>query len=250
MADIRVRFAFVYSFFLTLLLCYAGTVTAAEVTLTLNAATNDPLSNPYGSGFLDLLLSEALAKNGYKLVRVQLPAERALHDVNSGKLDGEFIRIGGLQKKYPHMLQVPEVVMDLDFVAFSQIELDLGKGWESLMPYHVAFLSGWKIIEHHVPKQAHITRVNRPEQLFLMLRKQRTEVIIYERWEGLNIITSDPGFGNIKMRLPPLASQKMYCYLNEKHRALVEPLVNTIRQMKQDGTYKQYYNQTLYHQLR
>jgi polar amino acid transport system substrate-binding protein len=233
-----------------MIFCCSGVATAEDITLIFNAATNDPLSNEFGSGFADLVLHEALKKNGYQLKRVQLPAERALRDVNSGVLDGEILRISGLQKKYPQILQVPEPIVAIDFVAFSNIELDLSKGWDSLGPYQLAFLRGWKIIESHIPKNARFTKVNYPQQMFHMLSRDRTEVIIYERLEGLNIITNDPAYGKIKVRLPPLASRKMYCYLNQKHRQLVTALANTIREMKQDGRYEQFYQQTIFRHKR
>jgi len=215
-------------------------------TLTFNSAAEDPLSNSLNSGFLDQLLKVALDRVGYSLVRVQLPAERALRDVNAGTLDGEFIRIDGIQNKYPNLIRVDEKIMDLDFVAFSEQALDTSKGWEVLAPLNVAFLSGWKIIETNVPKQSRITKVNTPYQLFHMLYKKRVDVIIYERWAGLNLMTNDPTYRDIKVRLPPLATREMYCYVNKKHAQVAVKLAQTLKELKENGTYTKIYNNTLH----
>ena len=215
--------------------------------LTLNSASADPLSNAYNSGFIDKLLRIAFERLGYDLKRVQLPAERALRDVNQGKLDGEFIRIDGIQNKYRNLIKVDEKIIDLDFVVFSEIAINTESGWNALEPFNVAFLSGWKIVESNMPKKARIIKVNRPQQLFYMLYKKRADAIVYERWAGLNILTNDPRYHPIKVRMPPLATKPMFCYLNKKHADLVPKLADMLKELKQDGTYKTLYNTTLYH---
>jgi len=215
--------------------------------LVFNSAAEDPLSNSLNTGFLDQLLKLALENLGYHLKREQLPAERALRDVNQGKLDGEFLRIDGLQYKYRNLVKVDEKIIDMDFVVFSTQPIDTTQGWMGLRPYNVSFLGGWKVIERNIPKEAHITKVNMPQQLFHMLYKNRTDVIIYERWSGLNLLTNDPRYHEIQMYMPPLASRPMYSYLNKKHANLAEKLALAIRQLKQNGTYKRLYNKTLYH---
>jgi len=215
-------------------------------TLTFNSAAETPLSNADNSGFLDRLLSVAMERVGYTLKRVQLPAERALRDVDKGILDGEFIRIDGIQAKYPNLLKVDEKIIDIDFVVFSEQPIDTSQGWQVLAPLNVTFISGWKIIEANVPKQSRVTMVNSPDQLFHMLFKKRADAVIYERWAGLNIITSDPNFSNIKIRLPPLATNKMYCYLNSKHAALVPQLADVLKDLKKDGTYDKLFTASLH----
>jgi len=241
----------VHSYFLIIGLFLFPALLAAEgdktPTLIFNSASEDPLSNSMNSGFIDQLLHIAAARSGFNIKRVQLPAERALRDVNSGKLDGEFIRVDGMEKKYPNLIKVDEKIMDLDFVVFSRQIIDTAKGWESLEPYNVTFLSGWKIIESNIPANTRITKVNLPQQLFHMLYKKRTDAIIYERWAGLNILTNDPRYHGIKIRMPPLATRPMYCYLNKNHADLVDILAQSLKEIKRDGTYKKLYDTTLYH---
>ena len=215
--------------------------------LVFNSATEEPLSNAHNTGFLDVLLSEAVRHIGYQLVRVQLPAERALRDVNKGKLDGEYIRVDGMENKYTNLVRVNEKIMDLDFVAFSHQSLELKDGWAALEPYNVSFLSGWKIIEANIPKDTRINKVSSPQQLFHMLYKRRTEVIVYERWAGLNILTNDPNYRDIRVHMPPLATSHMYCYLNKKHADLAEKLAQAIAELKANGTYTKLYRTHLHY---
>ena len=107
------------------LICLAGwlavpTVLLAKEVLVLNTAFTTPISNKAQTGFADIVINEALRRIGYGMQSVRLPAERALINANAGIDDGDLLRIGGLQKTYANLIQVPEKVIDLEFVVFSK----------------------------------------------------------------------------------------------------------------------------------
>ena len=181
---------------------------------------------------------------GVQLQTVQLPAERALKNVNAGIDDGEMSRIAGLEKLYPNMIRVPETIMDWEFSAFSKKQTALDGKWSSLRPYSVAYIIGWKILERNVPADVFVTKVKNTEQLFGLLEKQRTDIILYERWGGLKYI-KDNQLQNVNIQTPPLAVRNMYIYLHKKHEKLVPKLAEALKAMKQDGTYQRIYEQTL-----
>ncbi len=212
--------------------------------ITLNAVGSPPLNTPEQTGFLDLIAKEALTRIGYTLKTIKLPAERGLRNVNAGIEDGELFRIKGIEKLYPNLIRVPEKIIDMEFVAFSQQSINLTNSWLSLSPYSVSFLNGWKIYEKNVPAQAEITKVQNVEQLFLMLIKKRTDIILYERWGGL-LYLKNKQTNTIKMLLPPLAKKEMFIYLHKKHKKLVPRLTAALKQMKQDGTYNNIVNKIL-----
>ncbi len=74
-------------------------------------------------------------------------------------------------------------------------------------------------------------------QLFTLLEKNRTEIIIYERWGG-NYFINEKRFDNIRMRMPPLATREMFIYLHKKHAFLVPRLSQALIDMKRDGSYE------------
>ena len=218
-------------------------VYAANV-LVFNTTGKPPLNAPDQSGFMDRVAAEALRRIGIQLKTVQLPAERGLQNVNAGIDDGEMSRIAGLQKQYPNLLQVPETIMDWEFHAFSAENLSLENKWADLAGYSVAFIGGWKIVEKNVPASSVVTTVKSPAQLFGLLKKQRTDVVVYERWGGLKLIDQF-ALSNVKIIQPPLAQKKMYMYLNKKHSHIVSKLAGILKQMKEDGSYQKIYATTL-----
>jgi len=230
--------------FISLILIFFSFSIQAAKEITLNTTGKPPLNTPQLTGFMDLVAKEAFRRIGYTLKTVQLPAERGLINVNAGLEDGEMSRINGLDKLYPNLIQVPEKIMDWEFVAFSSNKIILTQGWQSLLPYSVAFINGWKILEKNVPKKTDITKVRTPEQLFLMLSKNRADLILYERWGGL-LYTTTNKIRTIKQQHPPLATKKMFIYLHKKHTALIPKLASALKKMKLDGSYKAFYNKVL-----
>jgi len=212
--------------------------------LTMNTAAKPPLSNEFNTGFIDLLAIEAMARINVKLNITQLPAERSLQDANNGIHDGELLRVEGLEQTYTNLIPVPEKLMDLEFMAFSRTVNRIDGGWAGLKPYSVAFMNGWKLLEMNVPTSAEITKVNSHSQLFNLLDINRVDIVIYERWGGLNLI-QDLNIPNVHPISPPLAIKSMHMYLNKKHRLLIPKLDQALKDIKADGTYKKLYNKTL-----
>jgi len=211
-----------------------------------NGATRPPMHTENFDGFIDLVLKEALHRIGYKLDSRGLPNERSLINTNRGIIDGEAQRIAGMEKKYPNLIRVQEKIMDWQFVAFSKQKIDTTAGWKSLTSYTASFIMGWKIFEYNVPKQTSITTVQNEKILFNLLKRDRIDVVLYELWQGLELIKSH-NYTNIELSTPPLTTREMFTYLHKKHAHLAPKLAQALKKMKHDGTYNQLYNRTLGH---
>jgi len=228
-----------------LFLCIAASQQIyAGQTLIINTTGKLPLSSQDKTGFLDQIASEAFRRCDLKLETMQLPAERSLINANMGIEDGEMSRIAGLEKSYPNLIRVPETIMDWEFYAFSELEIELKGGWSDLANYSVAFINGWKILENNVPAEAEITKVKNAEQLFYLLARKRAQIVIYERWAGLRRIKQQE-LKSVRPIQPVLAKRKMYMYLHKKHQALVPKLAAALKSMKLDGTYDRLVKQVL-----
>lgn len=226
-----------------LLLAQSAPAEAGD-TLVLNTATRMPYVQPDRSGFLDRVMAEVFRRIGKRAqVQAYEAAERALQSANGGIDDGDAMRIKGLEAQYPNLIRVPEKVIDNDFVAYSRKHDFPTRNWDALAPYHVAHVIGWKVFENRLGKRKDITRVRDAEHLFNLLRQDRADVVLYERWQGL-WWSREMG---LKARLhePPLASQEMFIYLHRKHASLVEPAASALAAMKKDGSYKRIYDETL-----
>lgn len=211
--------------------------------LKFSASVREPFSNSQNSGFEDRLLQELFSRLNQQVHIKFVPAERAMINLNDGLDDGCLSRINGLQSLYPNIRQIDEVSLVRDFMVFSRDPTFKPEGWNSLAPYHVGIITGWKILERNVTSAKSITKVKNGELLFNLLDLGRAEVVIYNRWGGLYIVR-ELGLEAIHPLEPPLTSVDHYFYLNKKHENLLEPAARALADMKQDGTYQRILNES------
>lgn len=229
---------------LHLFLIFVPSSQAAAAPLVLSTFTGPPLSNKTRTGMYDHILIEAFKKIGKQIEILHLPAERSISNANSGITDGDFVRVPGLDKLYNNLIRVPEKITDFEFVAFSKNHDIKIAGWESLGPYNVAIVRGWKILEENIVGTSSLVRTKNQRLLFTLLEKDRADIVIYSRFEGFAVI-KNLGFKQIKALEPPLAMREMFLYLNKKHAHIVPDLVLSLKKMKTDGTYEEIRNRTL-----
>ncbi|MFV1982612.1 MAG: substrate-binding periplasmic protein, partial [Thiohalomonadales bacterium] len=216
----------------------------AADTIVLNQSGGPPLNDLKLTGFMDRIAQEAFSRLNVKLEIVQLPAERSLINSNKGIIDGEMGRIAGLNSKYKNLVQVNEKIMDWEFVVYSNKKINLNNGWNSLIPYTVAIINGWKILEKNVPSEVELTKVKYQAQLFGMLKLHRSDLIIYEKWSGKYYLKKN-NITDVKLIPRPLITKELFIYLNKKHSKLAVKLASSLKSMKDDGTYKKIESETL-----
>lgn len=223
----------------------AAPVLAAEVdTYTLNTSTGAPYATPDQQGFLDLIVKEAFERIGRKgNVAMYSASKRALINANEDVDQGVAMRVKNLEKKFPNLVRVPESIIENDFVAYAR-DLQLSTAsWDTLKPYAVTHVHGWVIFERNMPKGQNVTTVKEPNQMFKMLDKERVDIALYERWQGLQYVKAK-GL-TVRVLEPPLASVSMYMYVHKKHANLVGELDQALKAMKADGTYQAIFDETL-----
>lgn len=218
----------VLALFLTL--CAAVGAVAQPITVSSN---NTPLDRKA----LQRISQEAFRRLGLEFKLVSLPSERSLVAANAGDVDGEGLRVAGLNEQYPNLVRVPERYVNISFVAFARdASLSLDRGWDSLKPLRVGFITGWKMFEANAAGARIVQKVDTPEQLFQMLDSGRIDLALYTRADGLalarqmNLVTIAP-------LAPALRDVDLYLYLNKRHEALANRLAQALREMKVDGTY-------------
>jgi polar amino acid transport system substrate-binding protein len=225
------------SFLPAVVLLFALTVPAyAQSPLFIGSAFEPPISSPGQKGIADRIARQAFARIGEEARITPLPAERSLLNAAQGINDGDLIRVEGLQRHYPDLIQVPEKLIDFEFVAFSKSPDFKIRSWDDLSPYSVGIVRGWKILEQR-GAGALLTRVDSLALLFTLLAKGRADLVVYERLAGIQAVQNLQLKG-IHPHEPPLEVQPMYLYLHKRHEALVAPLVAALKAMKQDGSYR------------
>ena len=208
-------------------------LTLAQAQELVISTNNTPLDRKA----LELLSKEAFRRIGVDIRLVSNPSERSLHMANQGEIDGEGLRVSGLASQYPNLMQVPETYIDISFVAFAKdARINVNQGWESLKPYRVAFITGWKMFEANATTARNVTKVDTPEQLFKMLDSDRIDLALYTRADGVALV-SRMGLSSIAPLAPALKDVDMYLYLHKRHEAMVPRLAQALRDMKADGAY-------------
>lgn len=215
----------------------------AEKKITINTGTLKPLFSADGKGFYNKLIKEAFSRLDINADVIHLTSARAMRNVNQGLDDGTMLRIKGLDKKLKNIIRVPIPILRFKFVAYSLNKNIQVTDWDSLKPYSVGIVRGWKIYEKNVVGTKKLTLATGVEQLFKLLINKRSDIVLFEQNRGgwwnkyLN--------ANAYLIGKPLAEKDMFIYLHKKHKALVPKLAKVLSEMKKDGSYQRIKNNTL-----
>jgi polar amino acid transport system substrate-binding protein len=205
----------------------------AEVPVVTVSTNNTPLDRKA----MEMLSREAFRRIGAEFKLISLPSERSLKSADAGEVDGEGLRVAGLTAQYPNLVQVPERYVRISFVAFAKdATISLDNGWDSLKPYSVAYITGWKMFEANAASARAVSKVDKAEQIFQMLDSGRVDLALYTRADGV-VLVRELGLRAIAPVSPALKDVDMFLYLHKKHQALVPRLAHALKDMKADGTY-------------
>ena len=216
----------------------------AAQTLVLGTADRPPLSTEDQKGFSDRVIIEACKRLGVNVQIIPLASARTLSNAEQALDDGNFLRIAGVEKKFPHLVRVPEPIIEVQFVIFSKNKELKTPNWESLKPYHVGYVRGWLIAEEKIKGVRQVTVVENRTSLFKVLESNRIELAFAELYGGYYLMHT-LNLPHLSIAQPPLATKEMFLYLNKKHEKLVPKLAKALRDMKRDGSYDAIFKQTL-----
>lgn len=213
--------------------------------IVLTSGVLAPYTTADRQGFLDQLIAAVFRELGLEAELLIYPTatERGLRNANEGVDDGLAMRVAGLERQYPNLIRVPEPVAINDFVAISIRYRFATRSWASLQPYGVSYIIGWKVFEQNVPTGRELMLVRDADQLFTLLARDRTDVVLYERWQGL-AKTRAMGL-QVQVMEPPLVRTPMYIYLHKKHAALVPRVAQALARLKHNGSYDRIHDATL-----
>jgi polar amino acid transport system substrate-binding protein len=210
----------------------------AEQTLVLNSVFYSPLTTENHDGLLDMVYQELARRLGIKIeIRNLAAAERTLINVNDGVVDGDVGRILGFEKQYPNMVSVPVPVMKFEMMVFSRNVDFRVAGPDSIKPYNIGIVRGWRILEQASVGAQSVTTFDSAEQMFSMLDKNRIDIALLEKLEGMQIVKI-MGIKGVKILQPRLLEGYWHLYLNKKHESLIPQIAAELRKMEEDGSLK------------
>jgi polar amino acid transport system substrate-binding protein len=217
---------------------------AARPQLVLATGTREPLvSVPGRPGFVEEVARTALDRLGLALTVVPLPIERALANANAGVEDGDLFRAAGFEKDYPNLVQVPQPLMEQEFVGLV-VRADVQvRDWPDLARYSVAHITGQKIIERRLKDVPNVTTVRDTDLLLRLLASGRADVAIHNR--SVALLAARHAGIPLRALEPPLLKVPMYMYLHRRHEALVPRIAEALAEVRRDGTWQRLYDRIL-----
>ena len=205
-------------------------------TLVINSGSSAPLILNSGDGFYPPLVRAIFARLNIQAKTTRLPSARSLKNANQGIDDGVIGRIKGIDKKLTNLIQVPEKVLDLEFVAFSN---DKNLKINVLLIEYCKY-PGWKIYDKNVVSYKSLIKVKNTRQLFKLLENKRVDVILSQNIPGKYMMTQLNYYpSQVK---PSLLSREMFLYMHNKHSKLVPLISKELKILKNDGTYQRLYD--------
>lgn len=187
------------------------------------------------------ILKEAYGQLGIQLEFVTFPSERSLVNSDEGRIDGELVRIKGLEAKYHSLLMVPVSHIKAEQMAFA-LDKNIGiNGWDSIRNYRIAFQRGYKAAEAGTRGMDNITLTVNTSQAIDMLIYKRVDIVVANRFTGLKELADRPG-NSVVMLTPALQEDLLYHYLNSRHKDLLPKITEILTRMKEEGHFKRIYD--------
>jgi polar amino acid transport system substrate-binding protein len=132
---------------------------------------------------------------------------------------------------------VPEYLALEALTAFSTNPGLKINGWDSLLPYHVAWVDGREICKDRLGHATKITLEHNEVALLRFLAENRAQVGVLGLRKGRTLLQR-LNITNVHPLSPPLEIAQLYLYLHKKHEALVPRVTAMLRTLKKDGTYE------------
>ena len=222
---------------------FGGSGAAAAEKFKMTVSVGAPLYFESGAGFFSKLSAEIFKRLDIEHEMIWLPPQRSLVYTNSGNYDGHIARTPAIEAKFPNLLRVPINIFDFEFMAYSKKPDLQVSGWQSLLPYSVGMINGWKIVEQNTVGAISVLKANDYEQLLSLLDKERVDVVVLDRvmggWQMKQL-----GY-DIKIIEPAIASRPNFIYLHKRHLELVPKITRVIEEMRLDGTFDAIYANSL-----
>ncbi|NQY21341.1 MAG: transporter substrate-binding domain-containing protein [Campylobacteraceae bacterium] len=196
-------------------------------------------------GVPDHKLGAMIIKEVYKRLNINvniisMPGKRALKEAQKGEIiDGEVIRIMKIQALSPTLIRLSPHIRELEGTVFSIKHKVKIKEWSSLNGYKIGMVRGVQYIEDglakSVNKSTKISKVKSDESLLLLLNLGRVDLAVTAKFNGLYQIKKLKLSDKIHSLDNALTKERLYHYLNVKHKLLVPIIEDHLAKMKQSG---------------
>jgi polar amino acid transport system substrate-binding protein len=179
------------------------------------------------------ILSEAYVKAGYRPVFLSFPPNRMIASLDSGEIDALILAESSFSDAHPDAIRIETKLWVDELVVFSKHPLTV-RGWESLKPFRIGYVSGMLIIETHLAHGFAVYPVGNPTQLFRMLESGHTDVVVTSRALG-ELTMATLGIIDVLRADGTLAIVPNYHYLSKKNGEVARRLSAVLDEMERSG---------------
>lgn len=179
------------------------------------------------------VVREAYRRAGLDAKAELLPNERAIISASNGDTDGDTMRMAGLEAKYPNLVRVPEPVMLFNVVAYTAGLTFPVDGWESLRPYTLCIVRGFKLGETRTEGMSRDLPAT-PEAALRMVRAGHCQIATMA--ESFWLLIDELKLGPLRALDRPVETIPLFHYVNARHAGLVPKLAEALKEMRKDGT--------------
>jgi polar amino acid transport system substrate-binding protein len=188
----------------------------------------------------DQMVGAEILKLGYKRLGipvkiVEMPGKRALVESSEGRIDGEVHRIFRIGEDYPMLIRIPTPINYIEPTVFSKRVKFTVSGCADLKEHRIGIVRGVRHAENCTEGMKNVHIVNNSRLLMQILHRDRVDIVITARINGLLQIKK-LNLDSIYALSPPLSREPVYHYLHKKHEALVPKINRIFKEMEENGT--------------
>jgi polar amino acid transport system substrate-binding protein len=181
-----------------------------------------------------IVMKKIYQRLGHELKIVRFPGKRALVEANNGGVDGELIRVKGVEKQLSNLVRIPVSIGTLQAMALTRAEDPVVVGMAGLLGKTAGILRGVEITERLTKNMARYM-LNSIDSLFLSLLNERVDLILFPKFDAVEFIKSHQLEDKISMNKNPILSVALYHYIHKDKKALAEDMTKLLQQMKESG---------------
>jgi hypothetical protein len=175
-----------------------------------------------------------LYKNlGIELKTMGLPSKRSLTLSNQGQLDGELLRVEGLEEPYPNLIAVPITLYQMRAYAYTINGKKSFKKINDVLHFPLAIHRGVHWEERFVRQfPRYVSRVGSTKQKFKLLSLGRVDYILSSEQRADQVIAKHFSTEKIVRVSPIIGQVNLIHYLHKKHEHIIPKLLKEINKQK------------------
>ena len=201
-------------------------------------ATHTP---PPLSLYLHEVIQEALKPYSIKVQTIQIPGNRVISQVNSGRIDGDLSRvinfkeISDIDSSNYLLVNEPLVLTEIVMITLANKNIDQPITWTTVNQGSVAFLRGSKTVRKHINPENRIAVSSNTNVLKMVANKRVNSAIMFSSVANSLLDQSPELRSKLMIHKPAVDSFHLFTYLNKKHAELIPKLELSLKQLKNKG---------------